>query len=289
VENLFFVGPGRMGTALGYALLQVDAARSLTYCGRRPEPPSHPLFLQGHARYVYGLQWPEAGTSAVFLTVPDDALAATAEHMAAQGEAPEGCVAFHVSGALSTEPLAPLHARGYAVGSFHPLQTVTRAISGAERIPGSSIAIAGEHRAVQVGRRLALALGCPTMQIAVKDRPVYHAAAVLASNNLAALIGIAADLLVEAGVPPDEAVPAILPLARGALANIEEVGLEKALTGPAARGDVETIGLHLRRLNPAARRMYSTLGLELLALVERAGGDPEAIARIRKLFQADAT
>jgi len=280
------VGPGRMGLALGYALLQADAVRALTYCGRRPDPPSHPLFLQGHARYVYGLELPPVGTGAVFLTVPDDRLAATAEHLAAQGEAPEGCVAFHVSGALSTEPLAPLHARGYPVGSFHPLQTVTRAISAADRLPGSAVAIAGEHRAVRVARGLASALGCSTMQIPVRERPRYHAAAVLASNNLAALVGTSAELLKAAGVSEDDAIRAILSLARGTLANIEEVGLHRALTGPAARGDVETVGLHLRRLDPAARRMYSTLGLELLALVEEAGGDEEAIARMRKLFEA---
>ena len=91
MERLYFVGPGRMGIALGYALIQADAVESLTYCGRRPEPPSHPMFNQGLARYVYGIERPEAGTTALILTVPDDALAETAEHVAAQGEAPEGC------------------------------------------------------------------------------------------------------------------------------------------------------------------------------------------------------
>jgi len=285
MERLYFVGPGRLGIALGYSLVQMDVVESLTYCGRRPEPPSHPLFNQGLARYVYGLERPEPGTTALFLTVPDDVLAETAEHMAAQGEAPDGCSAFHVSGALSTEPLAPLHLRGYAVGSFHPLQSVTTFLASSERIPGSSVAIAGERAAVATAHRIAAALGCPPLQIAVRERPLYHAAAVLASNNLAALIGIAADLLVEAGVPPDDAVSALLPLARGTLANIEEVGLHKALTGPAARGDTETVGLHLRRLDPAAQRMYATLGNELLSLVERAGGDEEAISTMRKLFE----
>lgn len=286
MERLYFVGPGRLGIALGYALVQADAVESLTYCGRQPEPPSHPLFNQGLARYVYGMERPDVGTTAVFLTVPDDALAETAEHLAAQGEAPGGCAAFHVSGALSTDPLTPLHERGYAVGSFHPLQSVTHSLASAERIPGSSVAIAGEPQAVTTAHRIAAALQCTPLRIAVRERPLYHAAAVLASNNLAALIGTAAELLVQAGVPPDEAIPALLPLVRGTLANIEEVGLHKALTGPAARGDIETVGLHLRRLDPPAQRMYATLGNELLTLVERAGGDAEAISTMRKLFEA---
>ena len=52
-------------------------------------------------------------------------------------------------------------------------------------------------------------------------------------------------------------------------------------------GDVETVGLHLRRLGPSARTMYATLGLELLELVEKAGGDEEALARMRTLFRAN--
>jgi predicted short-subunit dehydrogenase-like oxidoreductase (DUF2520 family) len=98
-------------------------------------------------------------------------------------------------------------------------------------------------------------------------------------------MGVAAELLVQAGVPPDEALPALMPLARGTLSNIEEVGLEKALTGPAARGDTETVGLHLRRLDAGGQRMYATLGNELLTLVERAGGDAQAISTMRKLFE----
>jgi predicted short-subunit dehydrogenase-like oxidoreductase (DUF2520 family) len=286
MERLYIVGPGRMGLALGYALTQADAVDSLTYCGRRPDPPSHALFNQGLARYVYGVERPEPGTTALMLTVPDDVLAETAQNVAAQGEAPQGCAAFHVSGALSTEPMGPLHAQGYSVGSFHPLQSVTRFLSSAERISGSAVAVAGEPHAVSTAHRLASALGCMPMTIAVRDRPLYHAAAVLASNNLAALIGIAADLMTEAGVPRNDAVSALLPLARGTLANIEEVGLQNALTGPAARGDTETVGLHLRRLDPAAQRMYATLGNELLGLVERSGGDEEAISTMRKLFEA---
>src|SRR3954469_21899365 len=134
-DRVLFVGPGRTGLALGYALSQVHGALdSLTYCGRRPEPPAHPLFIEGVATYVFGLQRPEPGTTAVFLTVPDDVLPEMAHALAGQGQAPEGCAAFHCSGALSVEVLAPLHARGYHVGSIHPLQSLAHPITGAERL-----------------------------------------------------------------------------------------------------------------------------------------------------------
>ena len=65
-DRLMIVGPGKLGLALGYALWQADGVDGLEYHGRRPEPPSHPLFTQGVARYVYGLERPSSGTTGVF-------------------------------------------------------------------------------------------------------------------------------------------------------------------------------------------------------------------------------
>jgi hypothetical protein len=99
-DRVVFVGPGRTGLALGYALHQAGALDSLTYFGRRPEPPAHPVFIEGLARYHFGLEPLAPGTTALLLTVPDDVLPGMAHAVAAQGPAPEGCVALHCSGAL---------------------------------------------------------------------------------------------------------------------------------------------------------------------------------------------
>jgi predicted short-subunit dehydrogenase-like oxidoreductase (DUF2520 family) len=266
VGHVLIVGPGRAGTALGYALVQADAVTSLTVCGRRPEPPTHPLFVQGLARYVFGLARPEPETAAVFLAVPDDVVPELAYALAGQGAPPEGCAAFHLSGALSTDILAPLHARGYEIGSFHPLQAIAHPVTAAERIPGSYVAVTGTPGAVAVARRLTAALGSPVVTVPETRRPLYHAAAVMASNFLPPLLDAACRLLERAGVPHEEALPALLPLVRGTLANIEEVGLDGAVTGPIPRGDVETVGLHLRALDAEDRRLYALLGRQLVRL-----------------------
>jgi predicted short-subunit dehydrogenase-like oxidoreductase (DUF2520 family) len=255
-DRAFFVGPGRTGLALGYALWQADALEGLIFCGRRPEPPAHPLFIEGHASYCFGLARPEPGTTAVFLTVPDDVLPEMAHALAGQGDAPEGCAAFHCSGALSVEVLAPLHARGYRVGSIHPLQALAHPITGAERLRGSWYAISGEPEALGVARRLVAELEGETLSIPVSRRPLYHAAAVVASNYLPVLTALAARLLVLAGAEEDEAVPALIPLMRGTIENMAEMGLASALTGPVARGDVETIRLHLKSLPEREARLY---------------------------------
>lgn len=270
-----FVGPGRAGLALGDALWRADAVSELVYCGRRPEPPLHPLFLEGIARYAFGLEPPGIETTAVFLSVPDDVLPEIAHALAGHGVAPPGCSAFHLSGALSAEVLAPLHARGYAVGTFHPLQSLADPVAGARRLPGSWISIAGEAPAVATARRLLRDLGSPELQVPVTRRPLYHAAAVSASNHVVALIGLAARLLTQAGVPEEDAVPALLPLVRGTLDNVESLGVRRALTGPLARGDVETLRLHLMSLEPRERDVYRCLASELLETIGSDELEPE--------------
>lgn len=267
--HVCIIGPGRAGTALGYALVQAGAVESLTVCGRRPEPPAHPLFVQGLARYVFGLVRPEESTRAIFLAVPDDVVPEMAHALAGQGAPPEGCAAFHLSGALATDVMAPLHARGYEVGSFHPLQAIANPVSGAERIPGSYLAVTGTPGAVAVARHLAAALGSPVLTVAETRRPEYHAAAVMASNFLPPLLDAACRMLERAGVPYEDALPALLPLVRGTLSNIEEVGLEASVTGPIPRGDVETVGLHLRALEGEDRELYTLLGRRLARLAGR--------------------
>lgn len=285
---MHFVGPGRMGLGLGYALWQADAVESLAYFGRRPEPPTHPLFTQSVAEYSFGLDGVHLHPTILILSVPDDALAGVAGLVAAQGLAPERCVALHLSGALSTEVLAPLHARGYAVGSLHPLQTVANAITGADRLPGSYFSVAGERGAVAAARRLLGALGSPTITVSERARPVYHAAAVMASGYLVTLLAAAGRLLVQAGIPEDEALPALLPLARGTLSALEESELSRAITGPMVRGDVETVGLHMRSLEPRERTLYAALGMELTHLIEGTGFETAALSEIRALMENEA-
>jgi predicted short-subunit dehydrogenase-like oxidoreductase (DUF2520 family) len=267
MNGIVIVGPGRVGLSLGYALSHAEAARPLTVCGRRPEPPAHPLFTQGLAEYVFGLVRPEPGTAAVFLAVPDSAVGDLAQALAALGPAPDGCSAFHLSGAMSTEVLAPLHASGYAVGSFHPLQAIAHPVTGAERLPGSWVAVTGAPDATATARRLAGAVGCPVISVPESRRPLYHAAAVMVSNFLPPLVDAACRLLERAGIPYDEALPALLPLVRGTLENIQERGVDGAVTGPIRRGDVDTVGLHLRALEGDDRRLYAVLGVELVRML----------------------
>jgi predicted short-subunit dehydrogenase-like oxidoreductase (DUF2520 family) len=196
-------------------------------------------------------------------------------------------VAFHLSGALGTDPLAPLLSRGYGIGALHPLQTLADPVLGARQLRGVFFSLSGDPPAMAVARRLVHHLGGSTVAIPVSRRPLYHAAAVFASNYLATLVAASGRLLSQAGVPDDEALDAILPLARGSLENLIRMGPVQALTGPISRGDLETVRLHLRTLEPGARRLYAALGLETLRLAEEGGLEPDVAEAIRALLEGE--
>ncbi len=283
--RLLFVGPGRIGLSLGYALTQADAIAALTYAGRRPAPPAHPLFTQGTASYTYGIGAPPPGTEAVFLSVPDDTVHDVAQELAARSEAPPGCAAFHVSGSMSTDALAPLHERGYSVGYMNPLQIVSNPVTGADLLPGAFFSISGEPRARATAQRILSALGSHGLAVPATQRPLYDAAAVLGSSYVALLIDAVRDLLVQAGVPWDEAGPALRQLVLGALEGL--TGPEgRPATGPIARGDVETIRLHMRSLAPRERALYAALGAAALES-DAVGLDAGTVRELAELFEGE--
>ena len=288
-EHVVIVGPGRMGLALGAALVQSGEIPRLTYIGREAEPPPHPIFNARRASvdYLMGPGPVPQDATILILAVPDDRLGAVAQGVAGYGDSPVDCAAFHLAGALTTDVLAPLHSVGYAVGSLHPLQTVADPWSAGDRLVGTAYALAGEPGALAAGKRLVRALQGRPFVIPPTLRPIYHAAAVLASNYFVTLVAIAARLLKEAGVPDEDAFPAILPLVRGTLENLEQLGLSAALTGPIARGDVDTVRLHLARLSPEARALYSALGLETVNLARAAGLDDHRVAELEALLSFD--
>jgi predicted short-subunit dehydrogenase-like oxidoreductase (DUF2520 family) len=292
--TVVIIGPGRMGLALGSALRQQEAVDRLVYCGRALEPPPHPLFdpqpIPGSVEIAYAgaeyrpLPVRPPGGSTVILAVPDDALAEVVYDLTMMGPAPGGCSVLHMSGALSTDVLTPLHGAGYSIGSMHPLMAVADPWLAGDRLLGAAFALAGEPAAVAAARRIVSAVGGRPLLIPRGGRPLYHAAAVIASNYLVALAGAAARMLEEAGVSPEDALPALLPLMRGTLDNVEQLGVPAALTGPIARGDADTVRLHLARLSGTDRVLYCGLGLELLRMAREAGLDESRAEEIESLL-----
>jgi predicted short-subunit dehydrogenase-like oxidoreductase (DUF2520 family) len=102
----------------------------------------------------------------------------------------------------------------------------------------------------------------------------YHAAAALASNYIVATMDAAAAVLAGAGVAPDKAAQALIPLAEGALRNIAARGTTGGLTGPVRRGDLATVTRHLEAIHdrPELVEIYRALARRAVEITDRIDG-----------------
>jgi predicted short-subunit dehydrogenase-like oxidoreductase (DUF2520 family) len=268
------IGAGRAGLSLGLALARADYVVRLY--ARRPKPVPPPLTLSTGPMPAW-----LADVDVIILAVPDDAVPAAASDLAASRWVTEPQVVLHLSGALDREALAPLEPSGAALGSLHPLQTLSDPQAAPERLRGAVATVEGDARAVDAATALACGVGMEPVPISAEHKPLYHAAAVVASNFVVTLAGVAQRLFTGAGLTDDAARKALAALMAGALGNVRAAGPRAALTGPVARGDVETVRRHLAALSGADRELYRTLSR---AALELARLDPERRRAIRDLL-----
>jgi predicted short-subunit dehydrogenase-like oxidoreductase (DUF2520 family) len=227
----------------------------------------------------------------VLLALPDDALEATARHLAGDRRIVwSERVVLHHAGSRGLEPLAPLARAGAAVGLLHPLQSLPRADLGAQVLGGSRARIEGDASARAVAHRVARALGLVPLRfrrpLAARDRVAYHAAASLVSNDVVALLALGVELLVASGAGRAAATEALVALARGTLAHASAAGPAGALTGPAARGDLGTLTAHWRRVRQSDSNAAEVHRLLSIQLARMAGGRPRGAPSARALERA---
>src|SRR5690349_4332913 len=145
-----------------------------------------------------------------FLTVPDDAIAGAVAQITTAGGWRAGHAVVHCSGALPSALLAPAAAAGCVIASFHPLQTfaaVPPDVATAVRaLAGVVFGLEGDPTLRPALEALVARVDGQALWVRADDKPLYHAAAVLASNYTVALIGLGAALLERCGLPHDTAV-----------------------------------------------------------------------------------
>src|SRR5437899_12965596 len=176
-------------------------------------------------------------TPIVILAVRDDAIQPLAQSLATSRAINERHIVLHLSGAQGQEALGALVGSRAALGSLHPLQTVSDPERAGDRLKGAWAAVEGMPRAVQAAEQLAQSLGMHAFRIASKAKAIYHAGAVFASNYCVVVEAVAQRLLRHAGLSDADAWRALRPLVEGTLENLSRQAPLEALTGPVARGD----------------------------------------------------
>ncbi|MGB5925933.1 MAG: DUF2520 domain-containing protein [Dehalococcoidia bacterium] len=259
-----FVGAGTTGTALAVRLSQ----KGWPVAGVSSRTLSSAQKLAGLVSNCHVCRTSQELADAaelVFITTPDDVIA----RVCGEVHWHKGQSILHCSGAHSVDILEPAKKLGAAVGSFHPLQTFADVDQAVANLPGSTFALEAEEPLLSTLKELTHLLNGNWVKLGSGDKVLYHAAAVFACNYLVTLVKLAQDLWKDFGVSSKEATGALLPLVKGTINNIENIGLPSCLTGPVARGDLGTIERHLRALdakNPSLLTTYKDLGLQTIPI-----------------------
>lgn len=271
MERLGFVGAGRVGRGLSLALSRAGYAIAGVASRKR-----------GDAQSVVD------SSDVVFLTVPDDAIAAVCQGLSWRSDKS----VVHCSGAAELSVLEAARRSGAQVGGFHPLQMFADPEVAARGLAGCVIAVEAPEPLAATLKAMVSALGARLLVVPPGGRAAYHAGAHYAAAFVCTLLAEGTEIWRRIGIAPEDALAALLPLLRGATDAVAHSGPARAMAGAIARGDVQTVKRHLdalERLGPELRELYCALGSRAVPLALAAGGIDDARAReLRALLGARA-
>lgn len=255
------IGAGMVGTAIGFLLTKAGhditavadcsvahLKRALAYTGKTAvfRDPAQAATL----------------ADCLLITTPDDRIKAVCAKIV-RGSCVRGKKVFHMSGAGGLDILDPAVRAGASVASIHPLQSFSSIDSAIQNIPGSYFGVTADSGSKKIADSIIRDLQGIPLHITSAQKPLYHAAACVASNYLVSLMSVVESIYLSIGFSEKDAHKAYLPLVHGSLTNIEKQGCVGALTGPIARGDAGTIQKHIKAFagNPSdTASLYRELG-----------------------------
>ncbi len=266
------IGLGRVGSAM---------LRLLVKAGHTPSWIVSSRSLEDGIPVFPCLPEEPGGVDMVLLAVPDSVIAGVADTIAKKwGNLCRGRCFYHFSGLFSSDLIACLVPCGGEVASLHPLQSIMDTDSAEQAIRQCWFTSEGSARALETAEHIVDSIGSRMIAIAKKDKTIYHAAAVIASNYLVTLVCQARGLIEASGMSMEH----LIPLVKSTVENIEKHG-QSALTGPVQRGDWATVRAHVGELYerfPDILPFYTVLGRYTAQIASRRW--PDDIGRHDKIL-----
>ena len=215
----------------------------------------------------------------VFVATPDKAITSTVK--ALRWRVGQGVV--HCSGVTEVDALAAARDQGAQVGGFHPMQTFGDPLAAVNSLPGSTVTIEALEPLNSWLVAVSDCLSCRVNRLPPGMRARYHAAAGFTSQFINALFVQAITVWGSWGASEEEALCALMPMARGTLHSIESVGIAKGMPGPVSRGDIATVEKHcaaLAAFGPEMLDFYRTLCATTIPLALKSGSIDATTAQL---------
>lgn len=203
----------------------------------------------------------------IFVTVPDDSITSVWEELKASGI--HNKIVCHCSGALTSDVFVGCEDYKCKCCSVHPLLAVSDKLTSYKNFESAVFTL--ESRDDSAGLLTEILESCSNkvVRISPENKPMYHAAAVMASNLMLGLAECAVSKLRQCGFSNETALNAISPLILGNIKSMLENGLENSLTGPVERNDIQTVNKHLQILSGDDREIYRLLSVETVNIAKR--------------------
>jgi predicted short-subunit dehydrogenase-like oxidoreductase (DUF2520 family) len=272
------VGSGRVGSALGAALLRaghdVVAASAVSTASRTRAA----RMLPGAG--ILPADEVVAAAEFVLLAVPDDALRPLVAGLADTGAWQSGQMVAHTSGAEGLAVLDPAAARGVIALALHPVMTFAGRPEDVDRLLGATFGVTAPEELRPVAEALVVEMGGEPVWVPESARPAYHAALTIGSNHLVTLVNDALSLLDRAGVAAADQLAA--PLLSASLDNVLRLR-DAALTGPVSRADLATLRRHRQALADRAPELVASY----LAMARRTAERAHAAGMLTDAALAD--
>lgn len=290
--SLSIVGSGRLGTTLAIVMSSAGYRIEAVVTRRRAGAKKAAALIGSATSALTANELDLLPPSKIVLiATPDDEIAHAAQRLAGtQRNRVRGRIVLHTSGALSSDVLEPLAAIGFQVGSLHPLVSVSDPRTGPTNLRGAFYCIEGDAAATRTARAIVRDLKGRSFTISSHNKPLYHAAAVMASGHVLALYDLATEMLAQCGLELGNALRVLLPLLQSTVSNLSRSNPARALTGTFARGDVATVRSHLQALSRGglleALEVYKLLGARSLRLAARNGLEPKLVEQIKRALTA---
>lgn len=256
--NIGIIGAGRLGFTLGKFLRTINENLVGYYSRNTNNAIEASNFTK--TEYHSELKSLISKCDTLFLTVSDDAIKIVANEL--KNYDLSGKIICHTSGAKSSKEIEDLEILGCYCYSVHPLLAINDKYNSYKTFNECLITIEGNKKKINLLYDL-FSKKNKVKIIKSEDKALYHAMASYSSNLIVGLLDIVNEYIKNIGLSIND----YMPLIKNNINNIENYGIDKALTGPILRNDLTTIKTHLDVLNDDI--IYRLLSLRLIEISKR--------------------
>lgn len=288
MKTLNIIGCGHVGKTLAHLWSKSGVFQIQDVCNRSLESAQNACDFIGHGNPIYSYN--DLRPADIFLIgTADQSISDCCELLVASNVLQAGNIVFHCSGALPASILDSAKKVGALIASIHPIKSFADPGLCISNFAGTFCGAEGDVEALEVLEKAFQAIDGQTLHIDSANKTFYHAASVVASNYLIALLELSIQSYVKAGLTRAQALQIIEPIARGTIKNIVELDTARALTGPIARGDVSTVATQLNAFQdwkPEYGELYRLLGGVALDLsVIKNTANHQSLEKLAKLLK----